>query len=110
MVIKCTVTAMWVWSRTRACLGLADDPLVRTTPLAERYGDFARFLDQPGDYEHEWHALRMSETSGRPLGSEAWLEDLEAKTGCALKPQKRGPKLGPRIDFVYLVNWHRNSS
>jgi putative transposase len=36
--------------------------------------------------------LRMSETTGRPLGSEAWLDALEAQTGRALKPQKRGPK------------------
>jgi putative transposase len=40
----------------------------------------------------KWRRLRMSETSGRPLGSEAWLDALEAQTGRALKPQKRGPK------------------
>jgi len=39
-----------------------------------------------------WRRLRMSETSGRPLGSAAWLEVLEAQTGRALKPKKREPK------------------
>lgn len=34
----------------------------------------------------------MSETSGRPLGSDTWLEALEARTGRILKPRKRGPK------------------
>jgi putative transposase len=34
----------------------------------------------------------MSATSGRPLGSAAWLDALEEKTGRTLKPQKRGPK------------------
>ena len=82
----------WAWSSTRAHLGLAEDPLVKTAPLLERYGDFARFLGQAGDDEAEWRALRMSETSGRPLGAAEWLDDLEARTCRVLKPQKRGPK------------------
>lgn len=82
----------WTWSSTRAHLGLAEDPLVRTAPLLERYGDFARFLGQAGDDQPEWRALRMSETSGRPLGSGEWLEELETRTGRVLRPQKRGPK------------------
>lgn len=82
----------WPWSSTRAHLGLADDPLVRTRPLHDRYGDFARFLGQAGDDEPAWRALRMSETSGRPLGDDSWLDALEARTGRVLKPRKRGPK------------------
>jgi hypothetical protein len=34
----------------------------------------------------------MAETSGRALGSEAWLETIEAATGRTLRPRKRGPK------------------
>jgi putative transposase len=58
---------------------------------ATHYGRFADFVDMASDAE-QWRRLRMAETSGRPLGSEAWLEALEAQTGRALKPQKRGPK------------------
>jgi putative transposase len=82
----------WPWSSTRAHLGIADDALVDTAPLLERYGDFARFLGQADVDQPEWRALRMSETSGRPLGSAQWLDELEARTGRVLKPQKRGPK------------------
>jgi len=82
----------WTWSSTRAHLGLCKDPLVRTAPLLDRFGDFARFLGQPGHDEPEWRALRRSETSGRPLGSADWLEQLEGRTGRVLRPQKRGPK------------------
>lgn len=39
----------------------------------------------------------MSEISGRRLGSDAWREALEAKTGRTLKPQKGGPK--PKRDL-----------
>ncbi|QCI79306.1 hypothetical protein E6W36_06320 [Hankyongella ginsenosidimutans] len=60
--------------------------------MLERYGPFADFLGQEGDDETAWLALRMSETSGRPLGSGDWLDMLEAWTGRTVKPQKRGPK------------------
>ena len=36
--------------------------------------------------------LRQSETTGRPLGSDAWMEKLSALTGRELKAKKRGPK------------------
>jgi putative transposase len=70
----------------------ADDPLVTVAPVLERYGRFADFLGDAGADEAEWKALRMSETSGRPLGSSTWLGELEEKTGRTLKPRKRGPK------------------
>jgi hypothetical protein len=30
--------------------------------------------------------------TGRPLGSDDWMEKLEKMTGRTLKPQRRGPK------------------
>jgi len=36
--------------------------------------------------------LRQSETTGRPPGTEKWIENLEKITGKTLKPQKRDPK------------------
>lgn len=88
----------WPWSSVRAHLAGADDGLVQVQPVLDRYGDFACFLDivDQQDVIEAWRKLRMSETSGRPLGSEAWLGSLEARTGRKLKPQKRGPK--PRME------------
>lgn len=40
----------------------------------------------------------MSESSGRPLGSEAWLTAIETETGRALRPQKRGPKPREKVE------------
>ena len=65
---------------------------MRVAPVLERYGDFAAFLDEPEDDEAAWRRLRMSESSGRPLGSDAWLAALETRTGRILRPQKRGRK------------------
>jgi len=58
------------------------------------YGRFAGFLGHARDDAAAWRGLRISETSGRPLGSDAWIEALEAKTGRTLKLQKRGPTPG----------------
>ena len=61
-------------------------------PALERYGDFAAFLGGGDDDPAIFRQLRRSETTGRPLGSSAWLESLEKMTGKRLQPQKRGPK------------------
>jgi putative transposase len=87
----------WAWSSVKAHLAGEDDDLVRVAPVLDRYGAFADFLGaDPGDSDEAWRRLRMSETSGRPLGSEAWLGSLETTTGRTLKPRKRGPK--PRVE------------
>lgn len=87
----------WAWSSVRAHVAGADDALVKVAPVLDRYGSFADFLGaQVDDRDESWRRLRMSETSGRPLGSDAWLGALEARTGRTLKPQKRGPK--PRAE------------
>ncbi len=82
----------WPWSSVGAHLAGRDDELVTVAPVLERYGEFAGFLDEPIDEDVAYQALRRSETTGRPLGSDAWLRDIEQKTGRQLRPQKRGPK------------------
>lgn len=84
--------AQWRWSSAAAHLAGIDDELVTVAPALDRYGDFAAFLGEDDDDEDAWRRLRMAETSGRPLGSDAWLETIEAATGRTLRPRKRGPK------------------
>ena len=88
----------WRWSSVRAHLSGRDDGLVKVAPALERYGDFAAFLGDGAGEIDAWRALRRSETSGRPLGSDAWIAALEARTGRVLAPQKRGPK--PRDEVI----------
>ena len=78
-------------------LSRVNDQLVRVAPILERYGDFAGFLcTDAGDAEAAalWK-LRQSESTGRPIGGNRWLDALERATGRSLKPQKRGPKRKP---------------
>ena len=84
----------WAWSSVRAHVAGRDDGLVRVAPALDRYGDFASFLGT-GEKDDGWHALRRSETTGRPLGDAGWIAGLEAQTGRKLAAGRRGPK--PRI-------------
>jgi putative transposase len=85
----------WPWSSARAHLARQDDALVTVAPLLDRVGDFAAFLGHDED-QQATRALRISETTGRPLGDPAWVERLERMTGRTLAPRKRGPK--PKVD------------
>ena len=82
----------WRWSSVAAHLAAKDDGLVKVAPVLERYGNFAAFLGDGSYDEKEFKRLRQSETTGRLLGDDAWLDGLEAMTGMNLKAQKRGPK------------------
>lgn len=83
----------WPWSSVHAHLAGRDDGLVKVAPVIERYGDFAEYLAQESDDERI-ERLRMSETTGRPVGDKVWLQSLEEVTGKRLRAQKRGPKRG----------------
>jgi putative transposase len=84
----------WDWSSARAHIAGADDALVKVAPLLERIGNFAAFLGDAED-QRATRALRMAETTGRPLGSAAWIEELERATGRSLAPRKPGPRPRP---------------
>ena len=82
----------WQWSSTRALIAGADDRVVTVAPTLERIGDFAAFLGEDFDEAFTYAALRKAETLGRPIGSAAWLEEMERATGRKLTPSKRGRK------------------
>ena len=82
----------WPWSSARAHLAGRDDRLVCVAPLLERIGDFAEFLGGHKD-QLATRALRVAETTGRPVGSASWVGELEARSGRSLARKKRGPKI-----------------
>ena len=81
----------WPWSSTAAHLAGADNGFLTVAPALARVGDFAAFLGEPFDEAMSYAALRKAESVGRPVGSKAWLADMEARTGLTLAPRKRGP-------------------
>ena len=88
----------WPWSSVHAHLSGEDDGLVSVAPLAARYRDFAAMLEEQETDAAAWRTLRKAESTGRPIGSAAWLEELERRTGRELKAKRRGPRPKGRTD------------
>jgi putative transposase len=86
--------ADWRWSSVRAHLAGKDDALVRVRPLLDRVEAFADLISiKTGEIDPlQLAALRMSETTGRPLGDASFLERLETALGRKLRAGKRGRK------------------
>jgi putative transposase len=75
------------WSSARAHLAGRDDVLVRVEPLLKRVPDWRGLLDSAG---HANDALRLHEATGRPLGSDEFVNQLELQLGRVLRPVKGG--------------------
>ena len=86
----------WPWSSARAHLEGRDDALVTVRPLLERIGDFAAFFSE-GEDRSASAALRAAETTGRPLGSEAFVDGLERLLGRKLARGRPGPAPKPKV-------------
>lgn len=85
----------WRWSSARAHLAGEDDELVTVSPMLDRIEDWRAYLRE-GLSTAEHQALRRHERTGRPLGSDEFLSDLEMRLERPLKKGKPGPKPGPR--------------
>lgn len=82
----------WQWSSINGHLKKQDDRAFKAQPVLERFGNFRKYLAEPFDEIEAFKQLRACETTGRPLGSLEWINELENKTKRTLAPQKRGPK------------------
>lgn len=85
----------WRWSSARAHVSGCDDELVRVGPLLKRMDDWSDFLAE-GMQDGELETIRSHESTGRPLGSPAFVRRLEKSLGRTLARRKPGPKPGRR--------------
>ena len=81
----------WRWSSVHAHLKANDDGLVTVKPMLEKFPDWMAYL---GDRQSNdiLRKVRKHTKTGRPLGSERFIETLESLTGRSLKPLKPGRK------------------
>jgi putative transposase len=96
----------------RAHLAGGDDGVVKTGPLLARVGDFAAFLDAPFDEVSAFEPLRRAEKTGRPVGGEAWIRQLEREAHRPLPRAGTGQSPGtvPWLrNPISLVNRQHNS-
>lgn len=74
----------WPYSSARAHLTGRDDVMVRVAPLLEMACEWSRFLQQGLDTNLE-ALLRQHETTGRPLGDEAFVTEMKVRAGRRLR-------------------------
>lgn len=86
-----TDAAAWPWSSAQAHLAATDDELVTVAPLLEMAGDWRLFLASADD-EEQVSEIRKHERTGRPLGTESFVDRLEISLSRLLKRCKPGPK------------------
>lgn len=91
----CNRPEEWAWSSARAHLAGTDDALVRVAPLQGLVSDWAAFLGTPSEPALS-ERLRLHMQSGRPLGSDEFIADLERRLARTLRPRKPGPKPRPK--------------
>ena len=87
----CTKPQEWRWSSVHAHLDQEDDELVSVKPMLERHPNWGDYLDCEQSDEL-LQLVRMHTRTGRPLGSENFIEKLETVSGRSLKPRKPGRK------------------
>jgi putative transposase len=79
------------WSSAQAHLQGEDDVLVKVEPLLSIIPDWPELLASDLS-EEEYETLRLHERTGRPLGSDDFVEEVETRTARVLRKQKPGPK------------------
>jgi REP-associated tyrosine transposase len=79
------------WSSARAHLCGRDDGLVSVAPLLSRMSDWSAFLAAgvPPDLADQLHRHSIT---GRPLGTDEFVGNVERLLGRVLRPRKRGPR------------------
>lgn len=85
----CERPELWPWSSARAHLAGRDDDLVEVGPMLERVDDWTVFLLAGVDEEMRTIITRHTRT-GRPLGTDRFVDELERTLGRRLRPRPAG--------------------
>jgi putative transposase len=81
----------YAWSSAAGHVRAKDDLLVKVKPMLSRVEDWREYLNTELD-STDVEIIRRHVRTGRPLGSNEFVESLETKVGRPLVPRKRGPK------------------
>jgi putative transposase len=87
----CAHAEDWPWSSARAHLRGEDDGLARVAPMLAVVANWPEYLSEATDQSLA-EKIHAHTRTGRPLGEEAFVGELEARLERRLRPQKRGPK------------------
>jgi len=85
------------WSSAAAHMAGHNDDLVKVAPMLGFVGDWGAFLGQEVSTQAA-DLLRLHERTGRPLGSDHFIGQLEQTLGRRLRRRKPGPKKKNRLN------------
>ena len=91
----CARSDDWPWSSARAHLNGEDDALLRVSPMLALVSNWREYLGETVD-ESCVDQIHAHTRTGRPLGDESFIEELEGRLERSLRLRKRGPK--PRLE------------
>jgi len=80
----------WPWSSARARLGQVVDGLTKLEPLQQLVHDWTAFWGTGTD--DQLTSIRLHTRTGRPLGSDTFVEKVERTVGRVIRREKPGPK------------------
>lgn len=86
----CDRPGQWRWSSARARIAGDRDPLVDANLLELLLPGYGLVESAPEEPVRE--TFRLHTRTGRPLGSEVFIDQLESMTGRILRPARPGPK------------------
>jgi putative transposase len=89
----CVKAEDWEWSSARAHIEGMDDILVRVKPMLDRIDNWTSYLSKDNTTQEIDETLSKHTRTGRPLGDESFIRQIEVITGLPLMPQKPGPKV-----------------
>jgi putative transposase len=87
----CKSAEDWRWSSARIHLSGKDDELVDTAATRGLIPDWSQYL-RTGSLAEQQDALRTHTRTGRPIGNNEFIENLEARTGRTIRHRKSGPQ------------------
>jgi len=88
----CKHPEQWRWSSARAHLSGSDNLLVNVRPMLDRVEDWRTYLSDTTGSPAKNEMIKRHTRTGRPLGSDAFVKQLETLTGKSLAPRAPGRK------------------
>jgi putative transposase len=87
----CADPQAWRWSSFHANLRGSDDELVDTGATRTLVSDWSSYINEATPAAVQ-DALRKRTRTGRPVGTDAFIDELEARTGRKVRQRKPGSK------------------
>ena len=81
----------YLWSSAKFRIKVIDNPVLKPFQSFHAMHNWSDFLSRPMD-PNELRAIQLHLQTGRPRGSDLFLDNIEAKIGRSVRPQKRGRK------------------